>query len=180
MLSDTSDDEDNVVVADEPPKESHLLLAGDDVLTHIVSGAAETRTPADVVVAGFLLHTCKGLFWRVNYIAVTVEGFYWIPRRAMVFNLYWVLSIGWSMGHPRFAPERHPAWSPCSMAAVQAAIADRVVELASAAEEQQDVRHAASRIVHRVRRRLCAPVSPAVCARMDAVRPECVLPGPFL
>ena len=60
---------------------------------------------------------------------------YWIPRTAMVFNLYTVLA------------KQYPTW-------VEVCVANRVCGLACDAGGCWNVRHAASHVVHRVWRKL--------------------------
>ena len=132
--------------------------------THLFDVAVCPTAAEDVRVAGLLLCTCKDIFWRVSYIAVMRTELYWIPRTAMVFNLYTVLA------------KQYPTW-------VEVCVANRVCGLACDAGGCWNVRHAASRIVHRVWRKLGHKgkgFSPAVYARMDLVQLEHVLPRPFL
>ena len=148
---------------------SHTLIS-------LCTFVAEDVWPIDVKIAGTLLRTCKNLYWCVSYMAVVKVEFYWIPRVAMIYNLYSVLCA-------------RQVWFPqcCvgtwSVANIRASIADRVIELACDVTVCHDVRHTASRIVWCVQQRLCSylsDMSPAVCARMDAVPRERILPGPYL
>ena len=163
VLSDTSDE--------EPPEEEaqpQLLLASDDLLELII----ERYDPSlSVRVAGRLLLSCKTLFWRVSSMCVSMQDLQCIPCVAMVFNMYLVLSCG------RYERDLYSGrvWSADE---VQAVVADRVVTLACDVNMCQDVRRAASQVVHRVWRRYNKH-SQIVHARMDAVPPEHVLSGPF-